>query len=155
MLSYENGVLVALLIWAYHMVMTLILINSKFERNLNKIGLRLSWYVLNIKPMSANDKNASILKKIGKFLLIAAMGFIGIFFSWVTVAWQIGAFLYLRNKNSGEPQSVREFKWHLKNRELTFDQVLREFMKAGGEENQDYETFRANVISDMESNGLT
>jgi len=154
MVTYENGVLIAFLFWLYQTVMTLVLINSRFERNLNKIGLRLSWYSVVIKPMTAADKNASALRKILKFLFIASLGLAGILLSWLTVAWQVGAILYFRHKNAGEPRAVQEFKWKLKNVDLTFEQVVREFMKAGEEDATTYEAFRDDILNGMQERGL-
>lgn len=42
-MDYESGVLIAFLLWALNAVMVIINVNSQFERNIHKIGMRLSW----------------------------------------------------------------------------------------------------------------
>lgn len=43
MFDYETGLLFAFLLWLYNVITSIVMINSRFERNMNKIGQRLSW----------------------------------------------------------------------------------------------------------------
>jgi len=120
---YEIGCSLAFLIWAGSLVWVVISLNSQMERNLNKAGFRLSWLTLRPKQMGNNHYKRSTFMKVGKFILIATPGFVGIFFSWLYVAFFIVEILYSRFKDAGAPQEIREFRWRMRNENLTFDEV--------------------------------
>lgn len=154
MFSYEGGVLVGFLIWLYIAIMLPISINSTFERNLNRIGLRLSWLTLRPKIMNKEDSSRPPLKAVLKYVFIIGFGLPLVLLSWAYVAWALGAVVYARTKDAGAPQNVREYRWRLRNMDLTFDQLVKEQMKAADEDLQNFEDYRANIISDMQARGL-
>lgn len=78
-MDYESGVLIAFLIWCFGLIAMLIKLNSQMNKNLKKIGCRISWVSLNPKPMSESDINKPIWRVILKFLTIAFFGFLCIF----------------------------------------------------------------------------
>ena len=129
---YEIGCGVAFFIWLGSLVMLLISINSQLERNLNKVGCRLSWLSLRPKPMDNNHHQRGFLRNAGKFLFIALWGFISIWFSWLYVAINIGSFAYFHLKDAGAPQSVKEFRWRMRNIDLTFDEIVQGMALASG-----------------------
>lgn len=155
MFSYEGGLLLALLLWIWNSALIVVSVNSTFERNLNKIGQRLSWLTLAPKPMSAEDESRSTLSKFGKYLLIVGIGFPFIFLSWLYVAMAVAMFIYQRTKDSGTPLAVRELRWKLRNADLSFDQLVKELMKVSDESHENFETFRENIVRELSENGLS
>lgn len=153
--SYENGIGIAFILWLAGIVMTLVSINSTMERNLNRIGQRLSWLTLSPKAMDAEEVRHSTLRKIFKFLLIAAIGLLGVLLSWLYVAWFVGAIVYKRTKDAGAPQAVREFRWKMKNVDMSFDQIVREMVKVSGEDSGAFEKMRSDLAQEMTDRGFT
>lgn len=133
----------------------LVSINSRLERNLNKIGQRLSWITLTPKPMDAEDTNRSTLSKVMKFFLITSIGLPFILLSWLQVVMFIGTFAYKRIKDAGAPQIVREFRWKLRNIDMSFDQLAKELMKASEEDSANFETFRNDLVQELKDRGLS
>lgn len=81
MFSYESGLVIAFLLWFIGTIHTLVLINSKLQRNLIKIGQRLSWITLTPKPMEGEDLNRSTFSKTVKFIFIAGIGLVSVLLS--------------------------------------------------------------------------
>jgi hypothetical protein len=121
---YEIGCWFAFLIWIGSLVWLVISLNSQLERNLNKAGFRLSWLTLSPKPMDNNHCKRGFLRKLGKFSVTAIPGLIGIFFSWLYVSYFVGAVLYSRFKDAGAPETIKEFRWRMRNTDMTFDEVV-------------------------------
>jgi len=122
---YEIGCGVAFFIWLGWLARLLISINSQLERNLNKVGYRLSWLSLRPKPMDNNHRQRGFLRKAGKFIFVALLGTISIWFSWLYVAINIGGFAYFYLNDVGAPQNVKEFRWRMRNTDLTFDEIVQ------------------------------
>lgn len=154
MFDYESGILVALLFWIFYAGSILVSINSQVERNLNKIGQRLSWISLTPKLMTIDDMNHSVAFKIMKYLLVIGIAFPFIFLSWVYVIVTIVLIIYKFFKDFGAPQSIREFRWKLKNSNLTFEQLMKELMKVSEVDESKYEEFTNEVISNLQERGL-
>lgn len=70
MFSYESGLLIAFLLFIYGTANVFVQLNSRMERNLNKVGMRLSWLSLNPKEMTSDTDNPPFTKKLLKFLAI-------------------------------------------------------------------------------------
>lgn len=155
LLSYENGVGIAFMLWLASIVIILVSINSRYEKNLNKIGQRLSWLSLNPKAMDAEELERSMFRKIFKFLFIAGIGLPVVLLSWLYVAWFVGTNVYHRAKDAGAPQAVREFRWKLKNTDMSFDQIVREMMKASEEDPTTFEKVRNDLVQEMMDRGFT
>jgi hypothetical protein len=151
---YETGLGIAFLLWAASMVHLLVMINSTMERNLNKVGLRLSWASLKPRQMDELDLARTWLHKVLIFTFIAAIGLVCVLLSWLYVAWIIGQFMYMRFKDNGAPQSVKEYRWKLKNCDLSFDQIVREGMKLEEQDPDLFEETRNNMIQEMQDRGL-
>lgn len=154
MFSYEAGAILAFLLWLYSNIMLIVSINSQFEKNLNKIGLRLSWVTVTPTPMEAADLRRSTAAKVFRFMLIAGFGFFWLFLSWLYVLIWIGAFIYRTSKDFGAPQSVKEVRWRMRNTEMTFDQLVRGMMIVGGEDESNFEFRRGEILKDMRERGL-
>lgn len=153
-MSYENGLAIAFMLWLASMIITLVLINSRLEGNLNKIGQRLSWLTLTPKAMDAEELNRSAFKKIFKFLFIAGSGLPFVLLSWLYVALFVGTFVFRRLKDAGAPQAIREFRWKLRNKDMAFDELVREMMKASDEPADDFERVRGDMVREMEDRGF-
>lgn len=154
MFSYESGLGIAFILWLASIVITLVWINSRFEQNLNKIGQRLSWLTLNPKAMDAEEMKRSTLRKIFKFLFIVGIGLPGLLLSWLYVAWFVGSVVYKRTKDAGAPQAVREFRWKMKNTDMSFDQIVREMMKLSDEDPTTFEKVRSDLVQEMTDRGF-
>ena len=126
MFSYESGLLIAFLLFIYGTSNVFVQVNSRMERNLNKVGMRLSWLTLNPKKMTSDTDNPSLSKKLFKFFIFAFFGFIMIFLSWIQVFLFVAGFVYCFKKDSCAPQFVKEYRWKLKNVDMTFDGMARE-----------------------------
>ncbi len=126
MFSYESGLLIAFLLFVYGTTNVFVQVNSRMERNLNKVGMRLSWLSLNAKEMTSENDNPTFTKKLLKFLGIVLFGFVMIFLSWIQVFFFIAGFFYRLNKDSGAPAYVKEYRWKLKNVDMSFDGMARE-----------------------------
>ena len=153
-MDYETGVVAALLTWSWGLINIVISVNSRMEKNLNKIGQRISWITLAPKAMEANDQVRPAWKSVGKFLLIAAIGLPFVLLSWLQVLIYIGTIIYQKSRDAGAPQAIREFRWKLRNIDMTFDDLVRESLKYGPNPSEDFETIKASLISEMKEAGL-
>jgi hypothetical protein len=123
---YEIGLVVALLGWVWNLAWLAVMLNSTLERNLRRVGMCLSWATLRPKEMTAKDRQRSRLGACLKYLVIAIAGLPFILLSWGFVAWQVGIYLYRRQKDAGRPAAAREFDWKLRNIDMSFDQLAKE-----------------------------
>lgn len=153
--SYENGLGIAFILWLASIVIILVSINSRFERNLNKIGQRLSWLTLTPKPMDAEEMQHLPIRKFFKFLFIVAIGLPFVLLSWLYVAFFVGTAAYNRIKDAGAPQAIRESRWKMRNVDLSFDQIVRELMKASEQDPAIFEKIRDNIAQEMADRGFT
>lgn len=151
---YEVGLLVALLMWMGYNIILLVSINSCHERNLNKIGKRLSWVGLTVTELEQDDLHRSFVMKALRFLLIAAFGLPFVLLSWIYVFAGVGGFLYRFSRDSGVPQSVKEFRWRMRNVEMTYDQLVTELMKLETEQRFSFEEYRARLTAELKERGV-
>lgn len=153
-MDYGSGVFVALLIWLVFLIVSLVKINSQLERNLNKFGRRHSWLSLTAKPITPDDLERSTLSKILKFIFIHAVGFLSIFLSWLYVLWVVGFFIYNITQLHGTPQAVKEFRWKLKNFDLSLDQIIKEVMKIEGRDPSEFDSVKEEIMLEMRDRGI-
>jgi len=146
---YETGILVAFLMWVWGVIYALILINSQFERNLNKVGLRLSWFDFKPKPISTSDRNRGVLGSIFRFTMIYGLALPLIVVSWLYVAIFIGSFIYRKSKDAGAPQDVKEFRWKMRNMNMPMDDVLKGLLLSGGQSLDNFDEIKAATIAQM------
>lgn len=154
MFDYSAGVLISLLLWLCSAVTLIVALNSQRERNINKIGLRTSWLSHKVTQMEKGDQDRSLLSKTFKFTLLSGLSIPLVLLSWVCVALVIIQVAYNLSKDFGAPQSIREFRWKLKNIDMSFDQVAEEFAKLDSRYDGDFDTARAAIIDDMTERGL-
>ena len=154
MFSYEFGLVVALLLWLYYAVMLIVSINSQFERNLNRIGQRLSWSSMRPQPMDADDLNRSLGAKVFRYLLIVGFALPFVLTSWLYVLFYLATLIYLKAKDAGAPQLVKEYRWKLRNLDLSFDQLVKETMKVNGDSTEKFEEIRAYMESELRERGV-
>ncbi len=131
--DYETWVGVAFLIWFFSVVRFFIAINSQLERNLNKIGVRHSWLTLTPKPLEPADAPRSLGAKIFAFVWIFGWGFAAILLGPITVACFVGGWLYQMSKGRGMPADFKEFRWKMRNLDLSAEQInaLNASLEAG------------------------
>lgn len=154
MFDYEAGIFFAFLLWLFNAIMIVVSVNSRLEHNLNRIGQRLSWFTLTPKPMDPEDLSRSTVSKVLRYLLIVGISLPFVLFSWLNVALAIATIIYRRAKDSGAPQAVREFRWKMKNADLTFDQLVKEMMKISEDDPSKFEEFRTTIVNELEERGL-
>jgi hypothetical protein len=150
---YENGLVIALMCWLFGNVALLVRINSQFNRNLHKVGSRLSWLGGNPTPLTDYDLRRGVLRKAGKFVLLFVCGFLLALTSWLYVALFLGPIIYRWSKDSGAPTAIKEARWKLKNRDLSFDEIVK-LMHAAAESPPPLDEFRQRVLAEMHRNGL-
>ena len=146
MFTYENGLIVSFLLYCFYVFNLLMTINSLAEKNLNKVGERYSWLTLKPKLMDSNDFDRPFIKKVGKFSLVIVWHGLFVFLSWLNVCINVGYFFYSRYKDSGAPQVVKEFRWKLRNLDMTFDEICLELIKVKGLELEDFDVVKEELI---------
>ena len=124
------------------------------NRNLHKIGQRLSWLTMIPKPMSAEEVHHTTIRKVMKFLLLYGTGLPFVLASWLYVAYVVGLLIYRKSKDSGAPQAVREFRWKLRNTDMTFDQLVKELMKVSDRDPDEFEKVKADLLRELDEQGL-
>lgn len=154
MFDYENGLFVAFLFYLFDQVRLVVMKNSIYEKNLNKLGQRLSWASLAPKPIYYPPDKNTIYWNIGKFILLQIIGIASIFLSWINVGLRAAMFIYYLAKNAGMPQNIKEFIWKLKNIDMTFDQLLTESMKVNGLDPADFEEYKQTILNELKERGL-
>lgn len=149
-MTYENGVAVALLLWLFNAVMIVVNVNSRMNRSLNKVGLRLSWLTFAPKAMTRNDLNRPWWRSLLKYLLIVGFNLICVFGSWLYVAGAVVMYIYSKSKDSGAPDAVRAYRWKLKNIDLSFDDLVREAMKLDDKPPGEFDQVRNDMRAAMD-----
>lgn len=152
---YETGVVAALLVWLYRCAHLLVLINSTLERNLNRVGQRLSWASSRPIDMTESEARRGPLSTTLRYTLVVLGMLPFVLLSWADVLWTLGHMAYRYTKDVGAPTAVRELRWKLRNREMTFDEILSELAKAGEIPEQMREDFKRDHIASMTLRGLT
>ena len=153
-MDYETGVIFAFFTWIYGLTMMVVNVNSQMNKNLQKVGLRMSWLNFTPTPMEGDDQNKPLWRHALKFILIAGIGIPFIFLSWIQVVIYVGTVLYKLNKDSGAPQSVKDFRWKMRNVDMPMNQVIQELMLVEGVEPSSFEEYKTNLIDGMKERGL-
>lgn len=154
-MDYETGLLFAFLTWIYGLASVLVHVNGQMNRNFNKVGMRLSWLNFRPKAMTRDDQIRPLWRSVLKFLLIAGIGIPFIFLSWVQVALYVGTQIYRWSKDSGAPEAIKEYRWRLRNTDMTMDQMIQEMMKVEKQDPAKFDEFKTEIVNDMKSRGLT
>lgn len=154
-MDYETGIFVAFLTWVYGLTMMVVNVNSQMNKNLQKIGLRISWLNYSVKQLTYEEQFRPLWRHVLKFLLIAAIGVPFIFLSWLQVAISVGLIIYKKSKDSGVPMAMKEYRWKMNNLGMSQDQVIEESMKAHGMPLENFAEHKAEVLADMRRRNLT
>lgn len=104
--------------------------------------------------MESSDLNRPLYLKALKFMLIFFMGLVSTALSWLSVACFIGSFVHERMKDSGAPSLVREYRWKLRNVDMTFDQIISEMVKVNGDNADGFDSLKRDITRGMEERGL-
>lgn len=155
MFSYENGLFVSFLFYCYYIFNLLMSINSVAEKNLNKVGERYSWLSLKPKLMRASDFDRPFYKSAIKFFFVVIWQGIFVFLSWLNVFINIGYMIYRYSQDSGAPQSVKDFRWKIKNSEMTFDELVLEVMKLKEIPIEEFDMTKAELLEFVEQRRLS
>lgn len=141
MFTYESGLLIAFLFWVLGIIRIMLLATSKTQKNLRLIGKRMSY---NLGMVVDYDyKQESLTWKITKFILInILLPLPFILLSWLYVIFVVCSYIYVFFKDIGAPQTVKEFRWKIRNVDLSFDQMIRETMKIDEQDPNDFEKIK-------------
>ena len=150
MFSYENGLIFSFLFYCYYIFNLLMSINSIAEKNLNKVGERISWLSLKPKWMTSSDFNRPFYKTALKFIWVLIWQGLFIFLSWLNVFINIGYMIYRYSQDSGAPQSVKDFRWKIKNYEMTFDELVLEVMKLKEIPSEEFDLVKSELLEFVE-----
>ncbi|MCU4389900.1 hypothetical protein KTH73_04055 [Acinetobacter courvalinii] len=153
MFTYEGGIFVAFLLWLFGFVRVILLANSKTQRNLKLIGKRMSYNLGMIVDYDYNQE--SLFWKISKFLLfhiVLSLPFI--LLSWVYVLFVCGSFAYVFYKDIGAPQAIKEFRWKIRNLDMSFDQMIKETMKIDEQSPDDFEKIKKEMVEYLQQKKL-
>lgn len=127
---YEVGVYISLINWVFQSIWLIIVINSKLEKNLNKVNQRLSWLTYLPKPIESRDEiHPPLYKKILKYLAICSIGLIAVFLSWLNLFYLFVNYIFNRYKRDGEPEVLKNFRWKIRNLDMSYEQILQELHK--------------------------
>lgn len=130
--SYGTGVFIAAIIWFCQTVFLLVVINSRINKNLKRVGMRLSWVSLKPKTMTKKEMQGGKVWPAFKFLLLCGFGMAGIAAGWISVVLTTWLFLYVRWLSLGMPVAMREYWWKMKNLDMDSDRIISEMMKSQG-----------------------
>jgi hypothetical protein len=127
---YIWGVWISFLHWLFQSVFLILLINSRLEKNLNKVSQRLSWLGIYPKPIESIDQiNPPKYKMIFKYVFLRLFNLFFIFLSWLYLFYLFVNIIFNRYKRDGEPEVMKTFRWRMRNQDLTYDQILAELYK--------------------------
>lgn len=139
MFSYENGLILAFFIWLICIGINIVQSNSMMQKNLNKIGRRIGY--LGIVEIDYTKQSLSY--RAFKFILIDVLLPIPfLFLSWLYVAIVALMYAYNLKKDTGAPQLVKEFRWKLRNMDLSFDELIKALMIAEGQDLSEFDRVR-------------
>lgn len=143
-MSYEAGIVVALILYIFSIIMTIHRKYSKINRNFNKIGYRIGWDG-NTKPLYKKSSGLMIVAKI----LLILFGFVFIFFSWLYVVLVGGYAIYQLYSSLTAPPEVKRFRWKMKNVDMSFDEIVRELMITQNMDLANFDEFRKECLDEM------
>jgi hypothetical protein len=152
-MDYFSGVGVAALMVLWGCGTMVIKINSLMNRNLKKVGLKMNWVLPGVDAWTAEEAKRSVWWSIGKFVLIFVFDMIFIVASWLYVAYYIGTILWRWSKDRDAPQSIKEYRWKMRNVEMSFVEIVREMWKMNGSAGA-FEDFLATVADEVREKGL-
>lgn len=142
MFTYESGVFWAFLIWIYTFAAGIIASNSIMEKNMNKIGMTRNWFTGQYRERTSADQNRSVFVSCLMYLALMFFNLITTLGSWMYVGLAVVMWLYRLSKDSGVPQNVKEYRWKMKNLDLSFDDILRLVMETTPNMTMTFEQFR-------------
>jgi len=152
--SYENGVFVASFIFIYSIIALIVQLNSQMERNLNKVGLRRSWMTRQPKPLEQKYIDRPFYRKILKFLFFIIFQLASVLLSWLGVLLTACMMAYAWSKDYGTPSEVKAFRWKMRNRDMPFEDIVKEMEIMAGNDLSGLGAAIEDVKSSMRECGL-
>ncbi|MGB3109982.1 MAG: hypothetical protein WBB40_05265 [Psychrobacter alimentarius] len=141
---YETGVTVAFLLWLYGCISTVVRKNSLLEKNLNRIGKKTSLLGSDIVDVRYPKDSAS--KSMLKYVAVMGVSLILIVFSWLYVAVSLFAIFYSFRKDLGVPLVIKEYRWKLRNVDMSFDEIIKAIVQLEGLDESEYPRVRQEWI---------
>lgn len=151
---YETGVLIAFLLLCWQLVMVIVNANSQLNRNLNRVGMQISWWTYQAEQIEPKHLTRPFWRSALKFLAVAFVGLISIWLSWLHVALVAGMWIHAKSKDSGAPASVKEFRWKMKNRDMSIDDYVRGLMVVQEIPSDQFEQQRSAVVELLRARGF-
>lgn len=146
---YELGIAIAFLVWLCGAINLIVSLNSKLEKNLNKIGRRQSWLTLQPTAMEPSDVNRPLWRSALKFVLIYGTALPFTLLSWLYVLAVVGPVVYRWHRDRGAPDAVREMRWKMRNLDMSTDDVIKCMLDAAGAADQ-FEASRQEVSNTLD-----
>lgn len=149
MFSYESGVFIALCLWVFSLVSLIIKLNSLLNKNLNKIGLRISWTTQTPVPIDGfDDKNKAL--KLFLFILLTLCGLAYVITSWLYVVLFLLTLLYAKSKDYGAPEKIKNYRWMLKNVDMPVEKILQEIYNLDEHNDISFSEFKEQSLKEIE-----
>ena len=135
--------------------MAIALVNSQLNKNLKKIGMRIGWLDGNPKPMTPADQQITFFKVTIKVTVFVLLGLISLLLSWVLVAMYVVMMTWKFAKDSGVPEAVKNYRWVMRNKNMSRDEVLAEVMKLEGLPIENFDTYKQELLNNLLIRGLS
>lgn len=149
MYSYESGILIALCLWIFSIGSLVIKLNSLLSKNLNKIGMKISWISQTVVPSYKADEIRKPLK-IFLFILLSLFGLALVLTSWFYVGLSLIMYLYAKSKDYGVPEKIKNYRWKLKNLDMPVEKILQEIYNHDEHSETSFEEFKKFSLKEIE-----
>lgn len=149
MFSYESGLFVALCLWVFSIGSLIVKLNSLLNKNLNKIGLRISWTTQTAVPSYGVDEKSKTLKTF-LFLLFSLFGLAFVITSWLYVGLSLAMYLYAKSKDYGAPEKIKNYRWMLKNVDMPVEKLLQTIYDLNEHNDTNFEEFKELSLKEIE-----
>lgn len=146
---YEMGIAAAFTLWLIDLIMTIVRKNSLLERNLRKLGKRTS--MLGFGITDAKQERTRVWVATVKIILRILLTIPFVLFSWLYVAIIVLTYAYFFKKDFGAPMMVKEYRWKMKNMDMSFDEIIKGIVKMEGLNESEYERVRQEWVEHIEN----
>lgn len=119
--------------------------HTQIDRNLRRVGMCVSWATGKPRLLTHKDRARSWIGSCLRYLLVVGFQLPFVLLSWVQVAWWGAIYLRALLNDRGRPSELREFEWRLRNVDMSFEQLAREFhmmQRPLGQQKTPYSEFR-------------
>ena len=152
MFIYLFGLFVALLLCFWNIVNSYAAATPQVKSNLEKVGKRLNRLTLEPIDILYGERLPSKASDSFDFLLWWAVApLLLTITSWVYVVITLPKIVYKMINDFTAPKEVKELRWRLRNTDLEFDETIKLFMKAEGQDLAEFNQIREQLIKEIEN----